>query len=131
MKLKKIHRGVSFFEEAFMKPFIELNTKIRTAAKNAFEKDFFKLMSNAVYGKTLENVRNRQNVYILNDPVKKRKYTSQPHFKSVTHFNQNLSAVHMLKTEVVLDKPVYCGASILDLSKYHMFDFHYNYAKKK
>ena len=114
-----------------MKPFIELNTKMRKAAKNAFEKDFYKLMSNAVYGKTLENVRNRQNVHIVNNPAKKRKMVSQPHFKSVTHFNENLSAVHMLKTEVVLNKPVYCGASILDLSKFHMYDFHYFYAKKK
>ena len=71
MKIKKIHAGISFHEEAYMKPFIELNTKMRTAAKNAFEKDFYKLMSNAVYGKTLENVRNRQNVYIINDPIKK------------------------------------------------------------
>ena len=111
-----------------MKPFIELNTKMRTAAKNAFEKDFYKLMSNAVYGKTLENVRNRQNVYIINDPIRKKRLTSKPNFKSVTHFNKNLAAVHMGKTEIELNKPVYCGASILDLSKYHMFDFHYNYA---
>ena len=87
MKLQKIHRGIKFHEEEYMKPFIELNTKMRTAAKNAFEKNFYKLMSNSVYGKTLENVRNRQNVYIVNDPAHKSKYTSQPHFKSVTHFN--------------------------------------------
>ena len=94
MKLQKIHRGIKFHEEEYMKPFIELNTKMRTAAKNAFEKDFYKLMSNAVYGKTLENVRNRQNVHIVNDPAKKKKLTSKPHFKSVTHFNQNLSTIN-------------------------------------
>ena len=131
MRLKKIHRGISFHEEAYMKPFIELNTKMRKAAKNTFEKDFYKLMSNAVYGKTLENVRNRQNVYIVNDPGKKRKMVSQPHFKSATHFNENICAIHMLKTEVELNKPIYCGASILELSKFYMFNFHYNYAKKK
>ena len=81
MKLKKIHARVAFKEEPYMKPFIELNTKMRTAAKNVFEKDFFKLMSNAVYGKTLENVPNRQNVYITSDENKTRKLTSQPHFK--------------------------------------------------
>ena len=131
MRLKKIHAGIKFHEEAFMKPFIELNTKMRTAAKNSFEKDFYKLMSNAVYGKTLENVRNRQNVHIVNDENKKRKLTSQLHFKSVTHFNKNLAAVHMGKKEIELNKPVYCGATILDFSKFHMFDFHYNYAKPK
>ena len=74
MKLKKIHRGISFDEKPYMKPFIELNTKMRKAAKNAFEKDFYKLMSNAVYGKTLENVRNRQNIDIVNNPAKKEKW---------------------------------------------------------
>ena len=131
MKLKKIHRGIKFREEPFMKPFFELNTKMRTAAANSFEKDFYKLMSNSVYGKTLENVRNRQNVYIINDENQKRRLVSQPHFKHATHFNKNLAAVHMLKTTVELNKPVYCGASILDLSKFHMFKFHYEYAKPK
>ena len=88
-------------------------------------------MSNSVYGKTLENVRNRQNVIITNNGLRKKKLTSEIHFKSVTHFNENLVAVHMGKTQIVLDKPVYCGASILDLSKHHMFNFHYNYAKPK
>ena len=131
MKLKKIHRGIKFREEAFMKPFIELNTKLRTAAKNDFEKNFFKLISNSVYGKTLENVRNRVKVYIVNDEKQKRRLTSQPHYKHSTHFNENLAAVHMGKLEVRLNKPVYCGAAILDLSKHLMFSFHYEYAKKK
>ena len=82
MKLKKIHRGIRFKEEAFMKPFIELNTKLRTAAKNDFEKNVFKLMSNSVYGKTLENVRNRVNVYIVNDEKQKRRLVTKPKSKS-------------------------------------------------
>ena len=131
MKLKKSHRGIKFREEAFMKPFIELNTKLRTAAKNDFEKNFYKLQSNAVYGKILENVRNRVNVYITNDEKQKKRLTNQPHCKHSTHFNENLAAVHMGKIEVRLNKPVYCGASILDLSKHLMFNFHYEYAKKK
>ena len=131
LELTKIHAGVKFTEKDYMKPFIELNTKMRTQAKNAFEKDFYKLMSNSVYGKTLENVRNRQNVVITNDPLKKKKLVSEINFKSVTHFNSNLAAVHMGKTEIELNKPVYCGASILDFSKHHMFHYHYNYAKKK
>ena len=131
MKLKKIHRGIKFREKAFMKPFIELNTKLRTAAKNDCEKNFFKLISNSVYGKTLENVRNRVNVYITNDEKQKRRLNTQPHYKHSTHFNENLAAVHMEKIEVRLNKPVYCGASILDLSKHLMFSFHNEYAKKK
>ena len=103
----------------------------RTAAKNDFEKNFYKLGSNSVYGKTLENVRNRVNVYITNDKKQKRRLTTQPHYKHSTHFNENLAAVHMGKIEVQLNKPAYVRASILDLSKHLMFEFHYEYAKKK
>ena len=74
MKLKNIRRGIGFKKEAFMKPFIEWNTKLRTAAKNDFEKELFKLASNAVYGKTMENVRNRINMRLVNDRKKKSKF---------------------------------------------------------
>ena len=88
-------------------------------------------MSNSVYGKTLENVRNRVNVYITNDEKQKRRLAAKPHFKHATHFGEDIAAVHMGKIEVDLNKPVYCGASILDLSKNIMYRFHYGYAKEK
>ena len=114
-----------------MKPFIELNTKLRTAAKNKFEQNFYKGQSNNVYGKTMENVRNRGNVYLVNSEKAKQKLVAKPHFKHATHFGENLVVVHMGKVEIELNKPIYCGAAILDLSKCIMFNFHYEYAKKK
>ena len=131
MKLKKLHRGISFRKEAFMKPFIIHNTKLRTAAKNDFEKELFKLASNAVYGKTMENVRNRIDMKLVNDREKKANLVKKINFKHATHFGEKLAAVHMRKTHVILNKPIFCGAAILDLSKIHMFQFHYNYVKKK
>ena len=81
MKLKKIHRGIKFRKEAFMRPFIEHNTRLRTAARNDFEKDLFKLASNAFYGKTMENVRNRIDMKLVNDRKKKAKLVKKINFK--------------------------------------------------
>ena len=131
MKLKNIRRGIGFKKEAFMKPFIEWNTKLRTAAKNDFEKELFKLASNAVYGKTMENVRNRINMKLVNDRKKKANLVKKINFKHATKFGEKIAAVHMKKTKVTLDKPIFVGAAILDLSKIHMFKFHYGYVKKK
>ena len=131
MKLKNIRRGIGFKKEAFMKPFIEWNTKLRTAAKNDFEKELFKLASNAVYGKTMENVRNRINMKLVNDRKKKANLVKKINFKYATKFGDKIAAVHMKKTKVTLDKPIFVGAAILDLSKIHMFKFHYGYVKKK
>ena len=101
------------------------------SAKNDFEKDLFKLASNSVYGKTMENVRNRIDMKLVNDRQKKANLVKKINFKHATHFGEKLAAVHMRKTKVVLNKPIFCGAAILDLSKIHMFHFHYNYVKKK
>ena len=90
MKLKKIHRGMKFREEAFMRPFIEHNTKLKTAAKNDFEKDLFKLASNAVYGKTMENVRNRIDMKLVNDRKEKAKLVKMINFQSATLFGEKL-----------------------------------------
>ena len=131
MKLKKIHRGIKFLESDFMKSYIDMNTDLRTQAKNSFEKDFFKLMNNSVFGKTMENIRNRVNVKLVNTEEKLRKLTAKPNFESYKIFDENLLSVHMKKTSLCMNKPVYLGMSILDLSKIIMFDFHYRYIKKK
>ena len=127
MKLKKIHRGIKFIEDDFLKPYIDKNTNLRAQAKNNFEKDFFKLMNNAVFGKTMENIRNRVNVKLVNTGEQFKKLTAKPNFESRKIFNENLVSVHMKKTSLTMNKPVYLGMSILDLSKTLMFDFHYNY----
>ena len=131
IKLKKIHRGIKFIESEWMKPYIEMNTNLRTKAKNNFEKDFFKLMNNSVFGKTMENIRNRVNVKLVNTQERLKKLTAKPNFKSYKIFSENLVSVHMKKTSLTMNKPVYLGMCILDLSKTIMYDFHYNYIKPK
>ena len=131
MKLKKIHRGIKFIECDFLKPYIDKNTNLRTQAKNNFEKDFFKLMNNSVFGKTMENIRNRVNVKLVNAGEQFKKLAAKPNYNGRKIFNENLVSVHMKKTSLTMNKPVYLGMSILDLSKNIMFDFHYKYIKPK
>ena len=131
MKLKKIHRGIKFIEADFLKPYIDKNTNLRTQAKNNFEKDFFKLMNNSVFGKTMENIRNRVNVKLVNTGEQFKKLVAKPNYNSCKIFNENLVSVHMKKTSLTMNKPVYLGMCILDLSKIIMYDFHYRYIKPK
>ena len=131
MKLKKIHRGIKFTEAAFLKPYIDKNTSLRALAKNNFEKDFFKLMNNSVFGKTMENIRNRVNVKLVDSGEQFKKLAAKPNYNSRKIFNENLVSVHMKKTSLTMNKPVYLGMSILDLSKTVMYDFHYKYIKPK
>ena len=131
MRITAVHRGTSFYQSSWMEPYIRKNTELRMKAANSFEKDFFKLMNNSVFGKTIENIRKRQNIELVDNRKKAAKLTSRPNFDRVTIFDKHLIAVHMKKTEVYFNKPVYVGQAILDLSKTLMFDFHYNYIKKK
>ena len=100
-------------------------------ATNDFEKDFFKLMINSVYGKTMENLRKRINVRFVNNRKYFLKYTSRPTY--VTHklfLLLNFAAIHEIKPVLILNKPIYVGFTVLDLSKWFMYDFHYNFIKK-
>ncbi|XP_054276530.1 uncharacterized protein LOC128995537 [Macrosteles quadrilineatus] len=129
LKLKKIHRAIQFKQKDWLKPFINLNTEKRKNACNEFEKDFYKLMSNAIYGKTMEQVRNRLDIRLVSDPKKGEKLISKPNFIDRTVYNENLVGIHMGKTKIVLNKPIYIGMSILDLSKVRMYDFYYDVLK--
>ena len=131
LKIKNIYRGIKFVESEWMKPYINKNTNLRAKAKNNFEKDFYKLMNNSVFGKTMENIRNRVDVKLVNTEEKLRKLVAKPNFKGRKIFNENLVSVHMKKTSLTMNKPVYLGMCILDLSKIIMYDFHYNYIKSK
>ena len=131
MRITAVHRGISFYQSSSMEPYIRKNTELRKTAANSFEKDFFKLMNNSVFGKTIENIRKRQNIFLIDNRKKAAKLSSRPNFDRATIFDKNLIAVHMKKTEVYFNKPVYVGQAILDLSKTLMFDFHYNYIQKK
>ena len=131
LKLTHIHRGIKFKESPWLEKYISLNTKLRTEANNEFEKDFFKLMNNTVFGKTMENIRNRVDVKLVNDKKQAEKLSAKPNYKHCNTFCEDLVAIHMKKTKLDFDKPVYLGMCILDLSKTLMYDFHYNYIKKK
>ena len=131
LKLTCIHRGIKFEESEWLKPYIDMNTKLRTKGNSDFEKDFFKLMNNSVFGKTMENIRNRVNIELVNDREKAKKLTAKPNFKHLNIFCEELIAVHMKKTSLIFNKPVYLGMCSLDLSKTIMYEFHYNYIKKK
>ena len=132
--LKKVHRGIKFYQSKWMKPYITKNIELRKKAqkaKNKFDVNFFKLMINAVFGKTIENIRKRQKVELVDDRKKALKFSSKPNFDRVTTFDENLVAIHMKKTEVYFNKPIFVGQAILDISKTLMFDFHYNYIRKE
>ena len=131
LKLKKIHRVLEFSEKPWLKEYIDFNTEKRKEAKNAFEKDFFKLMNNSVFGKTMENIRKRSNIYLETDPDHLLRQTAKPTFVSCKIFHENLVAVNIKKSFLKLDKPSYVGMCILDLSKVLMYDFHYNFIKAK
>ena len=132
LKVTRIHRGIRFVESEWMKPYINKNTNLRAKAKNNFEKDFYKLMNNSVFGKTMENIRNRVDVKLVNTEEKLKKLVAKPNLKSPPKiFSENLVSVHMKKTSLTMNKPVYLGMCILDLSKTIMYDFYYNYLKEK
>ena len=131
LKINKVHRVLEFNQSPWLKQYIDFNTNKRKNAKNAFEKDFFKLMNNSVFGKTMENLRNRVDVRLVTDEKKLTKLASKPTYVSSKIFNDNLVAVHKIKETLTLNRPAYVGMCILDLSKTLMYDFHYNYIKKK
>ena len=131
MKLKLIRRGLKFAEKDFMKCYIDKNTSLRSQAKNDFEKELFKLMNNSVFGKTMENVRKRVSIELVKDAERAAKLVNQPNFEDLKIFDEFLIAIKMRKTKVWMNKPVYVGMTILDLSKTLMFEFQFRYVKKK
>ena len=108
-----------------------MNTKLRKEAKNEFEKDFFKLMNNSVFGKTMENVRKHRDIKLVTTDEKRNKLVSEPNYHTTKQFSENLLAIEMKKTKVKMNKPVYLGMSILDISKALMYEFWYDYIKSK
>ena len=121
LKLTKIHWILHFSEAPWMAPYVNKNTQLRKQAKTDFEKDFFKLMNNSVFGKTMENPRNRIDMRLTVNDDKKKKLIKNPRFKATKDFNDVLSAFLMVKYCVNLDKPSYIGAAILDLAKLVMY----------
>ena len=131
LKLTNIYRGIRFEESQWLEKYITLNTNLRMEAKNEFEKDFFKLMNNSVFGKTMENIKNRVNIKLVNDKKQAEKLSAKPNFNHCNIFSEDLVAIHMKKIKLHFNKSVYLGMCILDSSKTLMYEFHYNYIKKK
>ena len=102
-----------------------MNTKLRKEANNEFEEDFFKLMNNAVFGKTMENVRKHRDIKLVTTDEKRNKLVSEPNYHTTKRFSENLLAIEMKKTKVKMNKPIYLGMSILDISKTLMYEFQF------
>jgi hypothetical protein len=127
VELVKVHRVLKFEQSNFFKEYVDLNTKLRKEAKNDFEKDLYKLMNNSVFGKSMENVRNRINFSLVTTEEEALRIKN---LKEWTIFDEDLVGVHKYKTKIVLNKPIYLGLSILDESKNIMLNFHYNFMLK-
>ena len=113
LMLKKVRRVIQFNQEAWVKPYIDMNTELRKQAKNDFEKDFFKLINNFVFGKNMDNVRNHKDVKLVTTDKRRNQLVSEPNYHSTLWFSENLSATEMKKTKVKMNKPVYLGLPIL------------------
>ncbi|KAK3107749.1 hypothetical protein FSP39_021357 [Pinctada imbricata] len=131
LELKKIHRVIAFTQKAWLKPYIEYNTKKRQMADNKFEIALYKAYNNIVLGKTMENIRLHMNFKLVNTKKGLLKLTSKPSFERVTIFNEDLVGVKSKKVKLLLNKPIYTGMTVLDLSKMFMYNFHYNCIRKR
>lgn len=139
--LKKIHRVISFRQQNFLAKYIDLNTQLRQASTSQFDKDFFKLLNNAIFGKTIENRRKQVDVKLVtkwsvlnnntNKEVGAEKLISKPNLKSVSIFSEDFVAIQLNLEKIILDRPIYIGFSVLEYAKQHMYNFHYDFIKKK
>ena len=134
MELEKIHRVIKFRQTPWLKSYIEFNVEKRKEATLTGDdagKDLFKLAMNAVFGKTMENVRKRVNIELITSKKVAKKRIAKPNFKGFKRFHDDLVAIHLVKPKIELNRPIQAGFAILDLSKYHMYNFHYNIWLKK
>ena len=131
LKFKKINRVIKFNQKEWLKPYIDMNTELRKAAKNDFEKDLFKLMNNSVFGKTMENIRKHRDIKLVTTDKKRSKLVSEPNYHTINLISEDLSIIEMKKTKVKMNKPIYLGLSILEISKTLMYEFWYDYMKPK
>ena len=107
LKLKKIHRVIEFNEKEWLKPYIDMNTELRKAAKNDFEKDFFKLMNNSVFGKTMENIRKHREIKLVTTDKKRSKLVSERNYHTINLISKDLSIIEIKKTKVKMNKSIY------------------------
>ena len=131
LKLKKIHRTVEFNQEAWLKPYFDMNTELRKLVKNDFQKDFLKLMNNSVFGKTMENIRKHRDIKLVTTNKRRSKLVSEPNYHTMNYTSEDLSIIEMKRTKVKRNKPIYLGLSMLEISEILMYEFWYDYMKPK
>ena len=131
MKLKKTHRILKFKQSDWMRPYIDFNAQKITISNNEADKNFFELMNSSIYGKTMENLRKRIKIRVVKNSQDFIKYTSRPTYVNWKVFEKNLAAIHEKKISLTLNKPIYVGFTILELSKWEMYNFHYNFMIRK
>ena len=132
--LKKVHRVTKLNQKAWPKPYIDMNTKLRQKVKNNFEQYFFKPMNNAVFGKTMENVRKHRNIKLVTKERRRNYLVSEPNYHTTKYLAKELLATEIRKTQIIVNKPVYLiylGLSVLDLRKTVISKFWYDYVKTK
>ena len=129
--MKKIHTKIKFNQDSRLKAYIDMSTDLQRKAKHEFEKDFFKLMNNAVFGKSMENVRKHRDIKVVATERRRNYFLSEPSYHTTRFFTENLLAIEMRITEILMNKPVYLGLSVLGLSKMLMYEFWYDYVKPK
>ena len=132
--LKKVHRVIKLNQKAWSKPYIDMNTKLRQKVKNNFEQYFFKPMNNAVFGKTMENVRKHRNIKLVTKERRRNYLVSEPNYHTTKYLAKELLATEIRKTQIIVNKPVYLiylGLSVLDLRKTVISKFWYDYVKTK
>lgn len=129
--LKKVHRVLAFNQSLWLRPYIDFNTEMRKNAQNDFEKDYYKLKINSLYGRCLMNVRKHNNIEIVNQRRRGIKLTASPALMNFKILNNDLSVFQLKKVEVKLTTPIYVGFSVLELSKHKMYDFYYNTLKRE
>ena len=121
--LKKVHRVIQFYQEAWLKPYFDMNTELRKKSKNDSEKDFFKLMNNAVFGKAMENVRKHRDIKLVTTDKRGNQLVFEPYYHTAKWFSENLLAIEMKKSKVKMNKPIYLGLPILEISKTLIMNF--------
>ena len=129
MKLVRVHRILNFKQSNWLKSYVDFNTEKSKQSPDPFNQNLYKLLSNCINGKSCENIRRKINVKLINDKKVYQRYLNKPNFISQKIFDKNFS-VHCSKKVLILNKPIYVGFCILELSKLLMYQFHYNYVLK-
>ena len=126
----KIRRVLRFYQKPILRKYMRLNSRLRRQATNAFERNQYKLMNNSIFGKSLQNNRKHLNISLVTQWKQAQRLIAKPNFHRASVFGKDLVAIHMKKTSVTLNQPIYIGFTVLELAKEMVWDFHYNFVQK-